>query len=65
MISIIWTQEKKDAVCEKIEKWIKKYGAWGGEMIMQDDNCQIYASVLISDIVDDIIKPELSDNNDE
>jgi hypothetical protein len=61
MLKIEWTQEKKDAVCDMLDKWLKKHGAWGGEMIMQDDNCQIYASSLISDMVDDVIKPELVD----
>lgn len=60
-LKIEWTPEKKDAVCDAIEKWLRKHGAWGGEMIMQDDDCQIYAPDLISDIVDDIIKPEIID----
>ena len=61
MIKIEWTQEKKDAVCEMLDKWLKKYGAFAGEMIMQDDDCQIYAPSLISDMVDDIIHPEYVD----
>ncbi len=63
MIVINWTQEKKDAVCQKIDEWLKKYDAWGGEKIMQDDDCQIYAPELICDLVDDIIKPELSEED--
>lgn len=57
-LKIEWTQEKKDAVCAMLEEWLQKHGAWGGEMIMQDDDCQIEAPVLISDIVDEILQPE-------
>ena len=63
MLVINWTQEKKDAVCEMLDKWLKKHRAHAGEMIMQDDDCQIYAPVLLSDLVDDIIKPELVDED--
>lgn len=59
---IIWTQEKKDKCVDLIEKWLQKYDAQSGEMIMQNDDCQIYASVLISDLVDDVIKPQYKDN---
>ena len=62
MITINWTQLKRNTVCDKLEEWIKKYDAYLGEHIMQDDNCQIYAPVLLSEIVDEIIKPERSDN---
>lgn len=61
MINITWTDEKKEAVIQKIDEWIKKYHAGAGEVIMQSDNCIIYAPVLMSDLVDDIIKPEYVD----
>jgi hypothetical protein len=61
MLRIDWTPEKKDAVVMAIDRWLKKHNAWGGEMIMQDDDCQIEAPVLISDLVDDIIKPEIKE----
>jgi hypothetical protein len=61
MLRIDWTPEKKDAVAMAIDRWLKKHNAWGGEMIMQDDDCQIEAPVLISDLVDDIIKPEIKE----
>jgi len=57
-ITINWTPEKKDAVCAEIEKWIIKYGAYSGEKLMQDDDCQIEAPVLLADLVDDIIEPD-------
>lgn len=63
MLVINWTQEKKDAVCNKIDEWLKKQNAWGGEHIMQCDECQIDAAPFLSDLVDDIIKPELTDED--
>ena len=53
-----WTEEKKEAVIKALENWIIKHRAVAGEVIMQSDDCIIYAPELISDIVDDIIKPE-------
>lgn len=53
-----WTDEKKEAVIKALEKWIIKHRAVAGEVIMQNDDCLIEAPDLISDIVDDIIKPE-------
>lgn len=60
-IRIQWTTEKKEAVIQRLDKWLKKYNAHSGEMIMQDDDCQVYAPDFLSDIVDDIIKPEYID----
>ena len=53
-------QETKDKVFEAIVDWMqhpKHWAAHSGEGIMQDDNCDIDAPVLIGDIVDDILKP--------
>ena len=58
-ITISWTQEKKDLVINAIENWIRKYHATAGEVIMQSDDCIISAPDLLSDIIDDIIKPEV------
>jgi len=64
-IRIDWTPEKKEAVIQAIEEWINEYRAFSGEHIMQDDDCQIYAPVLLSELVDDIIEPEYEyDDND-
>lgn len=62
---INWTQDKQILVCAAIEKWIIKHGAHSGEMIMQDDECQITASELLSDIVDDIIQPQTEYDENE
>ncbi len=56
-VEINWTQEKKDQVIAAIEKWIREHDATAGEVIMQSDDCIITAPELLSDIVDDIIKP--------
>lgn len=52
-----FTPDVKEQIAAKLAEWIKQHGAISGEIIMQDDNCMIYAPVLISDLVDNIIKP--------
>ena len=63
-IDFKWTPEKKEAVIKKIEEWIIKNGGTAGEIIMQSDRCIISAPVLLSDLVDDIIQPDV-DYEDE
>jgi len=56
-VEINWTTEKKKAVIKKLEEWIIKHEATLGEIILQSDECIITAPELLSDLVDDIIKP--------
>jgi len=65
MIKINWTPEKKEQVIKAIDAWIKEHGASAGEVIMQSDDCTITAPELLSDIVDDIIKPEWVPDEDD
>lgn len=58
---INYAPEVADAILNKVIEWMenpKRYASSSGEGIMQDDNCQIYAPVLISEIVDDILQPK-------
>jgi len=57
-MEIEWTPEKKDAVCAYLDKKLKELDADCGEMIQQSDRCQEEAINILSDLVDDIIKPE-------
>lgn len=52
----------REAVFEAIIDWIVEHGAYAGEVIMQSDDCIIDAPSLLSYIVDDIIKPEIKEN---
>lgn len=63
MILVQWTGEKRKRVLQEVEKWIVKYGAYSGEHLFQNDNCQIESPVLVADIVD-IIKPILYEEED-
>lgn len=63
-VLIEWTQEKKDKVVIAIHNWIMANGATAGEVIMQSDSCIISAPELLSDIVDDIIKPKYVDDEE-
>lgn len=58
MISFDETEEKKQAVYEAVLNYYEKYKRFLGEEIMQDDNAQIYAPYILSNISDDILKFE-------
>jgi len=58
--------EKTPEMCEKvfdylIENYYKKYEAFSGEIIMQDDDCQIYAPEVLSKIADNVIEFKLAE----
>ncbi len=58
---INYSPDTAQKILDKVIEWMqhKKHSASScGEGIMQDDNCQIDAPELISDIVDDILEPE-------
>ena len=55
---------KKDQLWEAIEKWIRKHDATMGEIIMQSDDCILSAPELLTEIVDEIIKPEVIREDD-
>jgi len=59
------TPEVRDKVFERVLEYVKKYNASSGESIHQDDDCIIYAPVVLSDIVDDILEMEWKDEDDE
>ena len=53
---VIWTPEKKEKAIEALSEYFEKYG--NGECIAQGDNAQIEASVLLVNIVDNILTEE-------
>ena len=58
---IEYTPKAAMEVLQKIIEWMedrKHYAAASGEGIMQSDNTIIDAPVLVSEIVDDILKPK-------
>ena len=48
------TDEQKDAICERLIEYYSEYGFFG-ECIQQNDDATIEASVVLSDICDEII----------
>lgn len=58
LYKINYSQETADAVLNKIIEWVEQNGAISEEIIMQSDECIISAPEILSDIVDDILKPE-------
>ena len=63
VVKIDWTPEKKDRVCESIEKFLKEMDCTTGECFMQSDECIIGISGIMADIIDDVIKPEWIDDD--
>lgn len=64
-MKIEWTGEKKEAVIKKLTEWLIKYRCSSGEAMQQDDDCNIEANNLLSEMVDDIIKPIEEDEDYE
>lgn len=52
----------REEVFEAMTDWMIKHGAYSEESVMQCDRCIIGAPELIADIIDDIIKPEIKEN---
>ena len=52
----------RDEVFKKLIEWYTEYNAFDGEMIVQCDNPQIYAPVVLSEIAENIIKFRYEDN---
>lgn len=55
------SQALRDAIAEEVYKFLAEHKQWNGEGIMQSDNPQIYAPVLIADIADKLIKAKCED----
>lgn len=52
------TEDKKNAVIERILEYCKEYNCTSGEHLQQNDDCLIEASQVLSEIIDDILKFE-------
>ena len=59
--TVTLTPNKEKAIIEAVLNFYDKYGAWSGESIMQTDEPQINAAPFLADLVDDIIKPDVTD----
>ena len=47
-----YNEIQKEKICQMIYDWLLRHNAFSGEHVMQDDDCQIYASELLSEIAD-------------
>lgn len=52
------TEEKKNAIIERLLTYCKRHECISGEVLHQSDNCIIDAPIVLSDIIDDILKFE-------
>jgi hypothetical protein len=59
------SEEAKDKIVQKILDWMQKYKISCGESVQQTDWGQMESPNLVSDIIDDILKPtEISEKNE-
>ncbi len=47
-----YNELQKEQICNIVYDYLTKYGAWGGEMVGQDDEAQIGAIQLACDLAD-------------
>ena len=47
-----YSNSEKEKICQIVYDYLTKHGAWGGEMIGQDDDAQIDAVELACDLAD-------------
>lgn len=57
-ITIQDTEEKRKQLFDIVIKFMKKYNCYSGEQLQQSDDCILISPEILSDIIDDIIKPE-------
>jgi len=55
------SEEIRNIVFDKVIDFFKEYNCFSGEIICQSDDPQIYASELLSDIADNVIKAKYID----
>jgi hypothetical protein len=55
------TEDIKQELFDAFIKWCEKYGAYSGEQLSQNDDCQIYAPEFMADTVDDIMQFKIID----
>lgn len=59
------TQEDKDKIVQKILDWMVEYKISCGESLHQTDNGLLESPNLVSDIIDNVLKPTPVDQQDE
>lgn len=52
------SQDEKELIFERIVKYMEDNNCFSGESLHQDDECLISAPDVLSDIIDDILKPK-------
>ena len=57
-VKVSITEEKKDAIIERLLKFCKEEQCVSGETLCQSDSCLIEAPNVLCDMIDDIMKFE-------
>lgn len=53
------TIKEKYQIIKMIEEWCKEYNIHSGECLCQSDNGNLYSPILVAEIIDEVLKPEV------
>lgn len=56
--SVIYNEDTMQRVMDIIFKYMQDNNCFIGESLHQDDDCIIYAPNVLSEIIDDVLKPK-------
>lgn len=56
--SVIYNEDSMQKVMDIIFKYMQDNNCFHGESLHQDDDCIIYAPNVLSEIIDDVLKPK-------
>ena len=57
-VEVTYTKETLKEVVNEIFNYMETYNCYHGESLHQDDDCIIYAPDVLSNIIDNILKPK-------
>lgn len=64
-VSVDITEEKKQLIVDRILQYCKDENCVSGEKLHQNDDCIINAPDVLSDIIDNILKFEYKDEDED
>lgn len=57
-VEVVYSEDTMKKVMYEIFNYMEKYNCYSGEKLHQDDDCIIYAPEVLSEIIDNILKPK-------
>lgn len=57
-VEVVYSEDTMKEVMYEIFNYMETHNCFAGEVLHQDDDCIIYAPEVLSDIIDNILKPK-------